>query len=338
MSGSVSVAMTYGGAGDLYRPPFTALQWQELEHQALIYKYLISGVPVPSDLILPIRRSFEALSARFLHHPTSVGYCSYNGKKFDPEPGRCKRTDGKKWRCSKEAHGESKYCERHMHRGRNRSRKPVESQSVSTAVLNMNMMNGSESGKNDSSAGSSSQLLCSFADFGGLDFGSNVSKLQVDAAGVCVINNKDKIRYSQKLTDNVDGQNYPSGINVKDPSMDYDVDSSWGRIPSRIPTNSLLKPQNDSYLQTDSLQLNMTNTFEPMLDATSMSKQTQHCFSGNEFGSQEQAKHGQHLMRMFFSEWPKAKESWSNLDSTTQLSISMNLAFNARNDCSPEDA
>ncbi|KAL7136843.1 hypothetical protein ABFS83_10G056900 [Erythranthe nasuta] len=48
------------------------------------------------------------------------------GKKIDPEPGRCRRTDGKKWRCSKEAYPDSKYCERHMHRGRNRSRKPVE--------------------------------------------------------------------------------------------------------------------------------------------------------------------------------------------------------------------
>jgi hypothetical protein len=25
------------------------------------------------------------------------------GRKIDPEPGRCRRTDGKKWRCSKEA-------------------------------------------------------------------------------------------------------------------------------------------------------------------------------------------------------------------------------------------
>lgn len=44
----------------------------------------------------------------------------------DPEPGRCRRTDGKKWRCSKQACQDSKYCERHMHRGKNRSRKPVE--------------------------------------------------------------------------------------------------------------------------------------------------------------------------------------------------------------------
>lgn len=44
----------------------------------------------------------------------------------DPEPGRCRRTDGKKWRCSKAAHPDSKYCERHMLRGKSRSRKPVE--------------------------------------------------------------------------------------------------------------------------------------------------------------------------------------------------------------------
>lgn len=52
------------------------------------------------------------------------------GRKIDPEPGRCRRTDGKKWRCSKEAYPDSKYCERHMHRGRNRSRKPVETTST----------------------------------------------------------------------------------------------------------------------------------------------------------------------------------------------------------------
>jgi WRC len=58
-----------------------------------------------------------------------VGYYAYYGKKLDPEPWRCRRTDGKKWRCAKEAYPDSKYCERHMHRGRNRSRKPVESSS-----------------------------------------------------------------------------------------------------------------------------------------------------------------------------------------------------------------
>ncbi|MBA0844019.1 hypothetical protein Goarm_001151, partial [Gossypium armourianum] len=62
------------------------------------------------------------------------GYCSFYGKKVDPEPGRCRRTDGKKWRCSKDAYPDSKYCERHMHRGRNRSRKPVESQTMAQSL------------------------------------------------------------------------------------------------------------------------------------------------------------------------------------------------------------
>ncbi|KAM3369850.1 hypothetical protein ACQJBY_017615 [Aegilops geniculata] len=109
---------------------FTAAQYEELEQQALIYKYLVAGVPVPPDLLLPIRRGFDSLASRFYHHH-ALGYGSYFGKKLDPEPGRCRRTDGKKWRCSKEAAQDSKYCERHMHRGRNRSRKPVETQLVS---------------------------------------------------------------------------------------------------------------------------------------------------------------------------------------------------------------
>lgn len=58
-----------------------------------------------------------------------VGWNVYEmgmGRKIDAEPGRCRRTDGKKWRCSKDASPDSKYCERHMHRGKNRSsRKPL---------------------------------------------------------------------------------------------------------------------------------------------------------------------------------------------------------------------
>lgn len=56
---------------------------------------------------------------------------------MDPEPGRCRRTDGKKWRCSKSVVPHQKYCERHMHRGSNRSRKLVEaSQSESKSEVN----------------------------------------------------------------------------------------------------------------------------------------------------------------------------------------------------------
>ncbi|XP_012077032.1 growth-regulating factor 1 isoform X2 [Jatropha curcas] len=112
--------------------PFTASQWQELEHQALIFKYMVSGIPIPSDLLFTIKRSCldSPLSSKlFPRQPSHIGWSCFQmglGRKIDPEPGRCRRTDGKKWRCSKEAYPDSKYCERHMHRGKNRSRKPVE--------------------------------------------------------------------------------------------------------------------------------------------------------------------------------------------------------------------
>nr|AGT15969.1 growth-regulating factor [Saccharum hybrid cultivar R570] len=123
MSGRAGAAATAG------RYPFTASQWQELEHQALIYN------PIPSYLLPPLRRILDSAlatspSLAFPPQP-SLGWGCF-GMGFtrkpdeDPEPGRCRRTDGKKWRCSKEAYPDSKYCEKHMHRGKNRSRKPVE--------------------------------------------------------------------------------------------------------------------------------------------------------------------------------------------------------------------
>ncbi|KAL9368691.1 hypothetical protein Peur_039890 [Populus x canadensis] len=119
------------------RFPFTATQWQELEHQALIYKYMVSGVPVPPELLYSVKRSLgSSLASRlFPHQPIGWGcFQAGFGRKADPEPGRCRRTDGKKWRCSKEAYPDSKYCERHMHRGRSRSRKPVELTSSTTTT------------------------------------------------------------------------------------------------------------------------------------------------------------------------------------------------------------
>ncbi|WOL03474.1 growth-regulating factor 3 [Canna indica] len=112
---------------------FTLAQWQELELQALIYKYMLAGVSVPLELILPIKRSLLTASP-YYHHPelyqhlhSSMLQTGYWGRSVvDPEPGRCRRTDGKKWRCAREVVVGQKYCERHVHRGRNRSRKHVE--------------------------------------------------------------------------------------------------------------------------------------------------------------------------------------------------------------------
>lgn len=37
-----------------------------------------------------------------------------------PEAWRCRRTDGKKWRCSRDVLPDQKYCDRHIHRGSKR--------------------------------------------------------------------------------------------------------------------------------------------------------------------------------------------------------------------------
>ncbi|URD80614.1 QLQ [Musa troglodytarum] len=44
------------------KPVFTFMQLQELEHQALIYKYMAAGLPVPVHLVLPIWKSVAASS------------------------------------------------------------------------------------------------------------------------------------------------------------------------------------------------------------------------------------------------------------------------------------
>ncbi|KAL1822521.1 hypothetical protein ACET3Z_009299 [Daucus carota] len=113
---------------------FSMAQWQELEVQACIYRHFIAGAPVPPQLLHLVKKSLilSSHSSSSYYHSSpyhsallqSGGYWGRGG--MDPEPGRCRRTDGKKWRCSRDVVGGYKYCERHMHRGRNRSRKPVE--------------------------------------------------------------------------------------------------------------------------------------------------------------------------------------------------------------------
>ncbi|CAM8876893.1 hypothetical protein QQ045_020922 [Rhodiola kirilowii] len=113
---------------------FTDMQRMELEQQARIFNYIQSGLQVPYPILYPVwksvARSIDCSNFPFIPNLMggSVGL-SWMGSS-DPEPGRCKRTDGKKWRCAKEALPNHKYCERHLHRGRRRSRKLVESSFV----------------------------------------------------------------------------------------------------------------------------------------------------------------------------------------------------------------
>jgi hypothetical protein len=57
---SVSLSSSMQGAMARVRGPFTPSQWIELEHQALIYKYLAANSPIPPSLLVPIRRSIAS--------------------------------------------------------------------------------------------------------------------------------------------------------------------------------------------------------------------------------------------------------------------------------------
>ncbi|KAF0933266.1 hypothetical protein E2562_017056 [Oryza meyeriana var. granulata] len=117
----------------------TFMQQQELEHQVLIYRYFAAGAPVPVHLVLPIWKSVASSSFGPHRFPSLMGLgnlCFDYRSSMEPDPGRCRRTDGKKWRCSRDVVPGHKYCERHVHRGRGRSRKPVEASAAATTANN----------------------------------------------------------------------------------------------------------------------------------------------------------------------------------------------------------
>ncbi|CAN8318660.1 unnamed protein product [Cochlearia groenlandica] len=130
-------------------------QLVEFQMQALVYKYIEAGLRVPHHLLVPIWNSLIHQN----HHSSSRKYIEFlkmlSDNKVEPEPTRCRRTDGKKWRCRKPVLLFEKYCERHMHRGRKRSRKLVESSSfdvVSSSALTKDNKTCALDGRNESRA------------------------------------------------------------------------------------------------------------------------------------------------------------------------------------------
>lgn len=319
--------------GSGWRQLFTAAQWWELEHQALIYKYLVAGVPVPTDLLIPIHRSFESLYHRY----PALGYCSYYGKKLDPEPGRCRRTDGKKWRCSKNAYLESKYCERHMKRGRNRSRKLVESKINSQPLQESN-----------SSSSSSRSLQNTTLQFPVNDFSksqsfpsshSASSQLQLVTKSYETGNKHN--RFAKPLDGakvEMDELNFfaESPHSTQDSlKMNSSLNSTWGLMSSQLfpisKASSEPRPLHHSQPHFHAMQYLNDVTF------SSVPKQPEQAHSF--LGKQEyQGPH--HLF-----EWSKARDSWLNLEddqskrnsSTTQLSIASPAVLDFSNTitCSP---
>ncbi|MED6181800.1 hypothetical protein PIB30_022686 [Stylosanthes scabra] len=119
---------------------FTEAQRRELHHQVLIFNYFASYIPLPlplsyhHHLVPPFGSGFGVFPNQFPIYMAEYNnyQCFDYGSMMEPEPNRCRRTDGKKWRCSKNTLPGHKYCERHVNRGRNRSRKPVETSDVNS--------------------------------------------------------------------------------------------------------------------------------------------------------------------------------------------------------------
>ncbi|KAB2618322.1 growth-regulating factor 1-like [Pyrus ussuriensis x Pyrus communis] len=267
------------------RFPFTPSQWQELEHQALIYKYMVSGISIPPDLLFSLKRSSCSLDSPlppkiFSHHPPHIGWNCFQmglGRKIDPEPGRCRRTDGKKWRCSKEAFLDSKYCERHMHRGKNRSRKPVEvlktskSSNTSTITTKINTCSASPSPAAFHSLSSSLSSLSSSDSHPypflyhhhspsprppGIGFPHqerNTTSLFLDSGSYPQPSSEYRNRYAYGMKEEVDEHAFfsePSGT-VRRFSGSSSLDDSWQFTPLTISTSSSSKQRSCSAFQSD---------------------------------------------------------------------------------------
>ncbi|KAG0512467.1 hypothetical protein BDA96_10G016000 [Sorghum bicolor] len=362
---SAGAAMGMGGGYPHQPPPlplpqrgsaaavFTAAQWAELEQQALIYKYLMAGVPVPPDLLLPVRPGPHSAAAAFSfagpaaspfyhhHHHPSLSYYAYYGKKLDPEPWRCRRTDGKKWRCSKEAHPDSKYCERHMHRGRNRSRKPVESKTASPAHPSQPQLSTVTTTTREAAAAAP---LESLAAAGGkahglsLGGGAGSSHLNVDASNA-------HYRYGSKYPigakSDASELSFFSGAsgNSRGFTIDSPSDNSWHSLPSNVPPFTLSKGR-DSGLLPGAYSYSHIEPPQELGQVTIASlsqEQERQPFSSGGAGAGAggllgNVKQENQPLRPFFDEWPGTRDSWSEMDdarsnrtsfSTTQLSISI---------------
>lgn len=61
ISGNLNGGGSMHGVVAGVRGPFTQSQWMELEHQALIYKYITANVPIPSNLLMPIRKALDSV-------------------------------------------------------------------------------------------------------------------------------------------------------------------------------------------------------------------------------------------------------------------------------------
>ncbi|KAK6939750.1 Glutamine-Leucine-Glutamine, QLQ [Dillenia turbinata] len=327
--GSGSLNGSMHGVLTAVRGPFTPSQWMELEHQALIYKYIISNVPVPPYLLIPISKAldaagFSSFSTMPLRHHT-LGWGSFHmgfSSNTDPEPGRCRRTDGKKWRCSRDAVPDQKYCERHMNRGRHRSRKPVEGQNGRSGSGNISSATTSNSNASALAAklmpmgsSSSTSVVPSGASSNGLAT-MNMGTGAFDPSMSTNMSRGFLCRESvgERMQDAV-------GLSMLSSTMNLRSKDDLSSIPKQQNLYEQSSPPEFGVVSSDSL-------LNP-LPQNSLLMSSKNFVSSCNLTDQE--NNSQHPLRHFIDDWPKGQYnrstiSWPEIDlqsERTRLSISI---------------
>ncbi|KAE8667083.1 Growth-regulating factor 2 [Hibiscus syriacus] len=304
------------------RFPFTASQYQELEHQALIFKYMVSGIPIPPDLLFTIKRSCldSSLPSRlFSYQPQHIGWNCFQmglGRKVDPEPGRCRRTDGKKWRCSKEAYADSNATTMANSSTATQNISSITKTHPSFSLSQVNHPFMYPHASRPPGAGLSPQENTTHSF---LDSGSSSQ----------TITDYRRNSYVYGLKEEEDEHAFFSEASGTMRSFSgSSVDDSWQLAPLTMSTFSSKQrsfsglPSEYSYLQLQSLTDH----------STKQSKQDddEHCYI--KFRMPDELDKGEppKTVHRFFDEWPpKHRDSWLDLDdkssnnSTTRLSISI---------------
>ncbi|XP_028793614.1 growth-regulating factor 6 [Neltuma alba] len=291
------------------RGPFTPSQWMELEHQALIYKYITANMAVPSHLLIPIRKALDSAGfsnfSNGLLRTNTLGWGGFHlgfSNNTDPEPGRCRRTDGKKWRCSRDAVVDQKYCERHMNRGRHRSRKPVEGQS-GHAVSGATTTN-SASKLIPNASSSASVVVPGNAASNTLSFAHHQSKnLQPLSSHTSAPTNIDRMF-----------------MNNKENAIERVQDGS--ALPMLPPTLDLKPKENPYMIQKEQIPYEKSSRNEfGLVTSDSLLNPSHKSFGSSQNPSYRDAE-SQQSLRHFMDDWPKLDMQ----SDRTQLSISIPMA------------
>ncbi|KAG6736765.1 hypothetical protein POTOM_060342 [Populus tomentosa] len=268
-----------------------------------------------SNLLIPIRKAldsagFPSFSAGFFRPNTSVRQCLYFvceeglvcarrvffsfpwsinpvclgvlsiwgfSNNTDPEPGRCRRTDGKKWR-AQDAVADQKYCERHMNRGRHRSRKPVEAIRPfrCSRPTTVKPANGTSSSTSSSVVGlrstvcpTASLLLIISSKHEMFLTKENVGERTQDATALSML----------RSTMDLKSKETPFVISKQQNSYGESLKNEFGLVTLRLPPQSL----------TEKLIFNELPNFGSSQDLTN------------------QESVSQHSLRQFMDDWPKSQ-------------------------------